>query len=136
MALFAVATLVWAYWRLEQFDVLSEALREANRRFPGRAWLMCHQLDQRSAWCSKPGWNQPKANDLLSEAVKLALQSRDLFRSWEGPSHLPVVLAMQALIALEDPQRAADLALRPQMVTPPLPKPPTLMSRRGSRTPF
>ena len=113
VALFAVVTLVWAYWRLEQFDVLSEVLREANRRFPARAWLMCHQARSTLGMVQQAGLESAQTHDLLSEVVRLALQSRDLFRLWEGPSHLPVVLAMQALIALEDPQRAADLALPP-----------------------
>ena len=114
MALFAVVTLVWAYWSLEQFDVLSEALREANRRFPGRAWLMCHQARSTLGMVQQAGLESAQSHDLLGDALRLALQSRDLFRLWEGPSHVPVLLAMQALIALEDPQRAAD----PRAVAP------------------
>ena len=113
IALFAVATLVWAYWHLEQFDVLSEVLREANRRFPGRAWLTCHLARSTLGMVQQAELESAQSHDLLGNALELALQSRDLFRSWEGPSHLPVALAMQALIALEDPQRAADLALPP-----------------------
>ena len=51
-----------------------------------------------------------EGHDLLSEAVDLALRSRDLFRSWDGPSHRAVAVAMQALLAMDDSQRAADLA--------------------------
>ena len=113
VALFAVVTLVWAHWSLEQFDVLSEALREANRRFPGRAWLMCHQARSTLGMVQQAGLESAQSHDLLGDALQLALESRDLFRLWEGPSHVPVLLAMQALIALEDPRRAADLALPP-----------------------
>ena len=53
------------------------------------------------------------SHDLLSEAADLAFQSRDLFRTWNGPSHFAVVAAMQALLAMGDPQQAADLAQQP-----------------------
>lgn len=114
VALYAVGRLAMAHWRLDRPDLARSVLRDANARFPGRAGLLFHEanailavLDQ-----TEPA-TAAASHDLLSDAIELALEARDLFRSWNGPSYLAVAAAMQALLAAEDAERAVDLALAP-----------------------
>ena len=113
LARHCVATLVRAYLRLDRPDLATQILRDANQRFLGRAWLLFHQANTTIEMVDPTRLGSTECHDLLSEAVDLALRSRDLFRSWDGPSHRAVVVAMQALLAIDDAQRAADLATPP-----------------------
>lgn len=113
LARYCIARLVWAYLRLDRPDLAAQVLRDANQRFPGRAWLLLHQANTTIKMVDPTRLGSTECHDLLSEAVDLAVQSRDLFRSWEGPSHLAVVVAMQALLAIDDAQSAAELASLP-----------------------
>ncbi len=111
LARYSVATLVWAYWLLQRPESAVEVLRQASRRFPDGAWIHLQQANMTLAMVDQVGLDSSNSHDLLSEAAELALKSRDLFRSWDGPSHLAVVIAMQALLVLADPQRVIDLGL-------------------------
>lgn len=113
LARYCVATLLRAYLRLDRPDLATQVLRDANQRFPGHAWLQFHQANTTIEMVDPTRLGSTECHDLLSEAVDLALRSRDLFRSWDGPSHHAVVVAMQALLAIDDAQRAADLATPP-----------------------
>ena len=110
LARYSLARLVWAYLRLDRYDLATEVLRDANQRFPGRAWLIFHQANTTIGMVEPIRLDSADSHDLLSEAADLAFRSRDLFRTWNGPSHFAVVAAMQALLAMGDPQQAADLA--------------------------
>ena len=113
LARYSVARLLEAYLRLEKFDLATEVLRNANERFPDRAWLLFHQANTTLGMVNPLVLGSSQSHDLLSEAAELALRSRDLFRKWDGPSHVAVVAAMQALLAMGDPERAAELASEP-----------------------
>lgn len=111
LARYSIAILVWAYWRLRHYNLAAEVLRQADRRFPKRAWPLLQQADVTLRMANELGFDSPASHELLSESAKLAVRSRDLFRSWDGPSHLPIAIAMQAFLLLADPQRTADLGL-------------------------
>ena len=110
VALDSLMFLVWASHHLKRFDLAKKALQAANQRFPGRAWLLLHETNITVGRVNQVGLDSTNGHDLLREAVELALRSRDCFRLWDGPSHHAVALAAQALLALEDPQRAVMLA--------------------------
>lgn len=108
-ALFGVLTLLSAYWHLERFDSATAMLRDANTRFPGRAWLQFHQAHATLGLVDQLGLNTPGSHDLLKEAAELALRSRDCFRAWDGPSWLAVDAAMRALLFIDDHHRVVEL---------------------------
>lgn len=110
LALNSVAMLVWAYWELEWFRRLTSMLRAANKRFPGRGWLLFHQANSTLAIVDQVGVEATGSHDLMSSVVELALASRDCFRLWGGPSHLAVGVATKTLLFLDDPWRVIDLA--------------------------
>ena len=107
----ALVMLMWAYLKLEEFALLAKVLRDANQRYPDRAWLLFQQANATVGMVDQRGLEAPGSRELLIEAVGLALQSRDCFRVWSGPSHIPVSLATRALLALEEPQQVIDLAV-------------------------
>ena len=94
-------------------DQLDEALRvfgEASRRFPNRGSLYLHQ-----ARLSIDLVNQRRSkgiipSGLLESAVALALEARDRFRHWGGPSAAAVEVATDALMMLDEPKRVCDLS--------------------------
>ena len=113
VARFSVATLVWAYWLLQRPDSAVGVLRQTSRRLRNGAWILLQQANMTLAMVDRVGLDSPTSHDLLSEASQLALRSRDLFRSWDGPSHLAVAVAMQVFLVLADPQRVVDLGSSP-----------------------
>ena len=106
----AIGQLLGAYDNLDRLDLAIEVLRDANRRFPGSAWLIWHQAERTLAIVEPTSLGSERSRNLLGEAAELAVTARDLFRTWDGPSHLAVEVAAQAHLGLQDPQRAADLA--------------------------
>ncbi|MCZ0939744.1 MAG: DUF4062 domain-containing protein [Caldilineaceae bacterium] len=110
VALDSLMWLVWAYWELKKYSLARETLRAANQRFPGRGSLLYHEANSTLGMAEEAGLESPSSRDLLHEAVGLALESRDCFRIWGGPSHEAVALATNALLFLEDPWRAVDVA--------------------------
>ncbi len=112
-AMFCITTLVWAYSELKQFDSATRVLQEANIRFPGRDLLLFWQTHTTLGMVDQIGLRAAGSHDLLNEASELAVQARDSFREWDGPSHLAVAVGMRARLFLDDPQSAADLALLP-----------------------
>ena len=110
LALSSVVMLTWAYFSLERFNMATEVLKAADQRFPGRGWLLFHQGNSTLGMAGQAGLGSPGSRELLAEVVELALQSRDCFRLWNGPSYHAVSLATRALLLLEEPQRAVDLA--------------------------
>ena len=113
VALYAVGRLAMAHWRLHRPDLARSVLRDANARFPDRAWLLLHEANAVLGVADQGGHQTTGGQDLLREAVELALRSRDCFRMWDGPSHLAVAVAMRARLGTEDPQQAAVLGLVP-----------------------
>ena len=111
LALDSLITLLWAYQELDKYSLAKEALRSANQRFRGRGSLLYHEANTTLGMVEEAGLESAGGRDLLHEAVELALESRDCFRPWGGPSHEAVALATNALLFLEDPWRAVELAL-------------------------
>ena len=111
LALHSTVMLLWAYESLERFDLAMEVLREANQRFPDRAWLLFYQAQHTyNAAVAQSGFDSPIGRDLLAEAAELALRSRDCFRVWNGPSPRAVAFATQMLGLLEDPWEVINVA--------------------------
>lgn len=111
LALHSTVMLVWAYGILERFDLATDVLREANQRFPDRAWLLFYQAQQTyNAAVVQSGFESPIGRGLLAEASELALRSRDCFRVWNGPSQRAVAFATQMFGLLEDPWEVINVA--------------------------
>lgn len=113
IALNSIMMLTWAYYRLERFESATEILKNANRRFEGRAWLLFGQAETTLNWVHQDGLDSPASHALFEEAAKLALRSRDLFRTWDGPSHLAVETAMRAFRGHRDLHRMVNIAQPP-----------------------
>ena len=113
LALYSIARLAVAQWRLNRPDLARNVLREANARFPGRSWLLFHEANAIIGVVNRSGLGTVGSHDLLGEAARLAVEARDLFRTWEGPSQLAVAAAMQARTAMDDAQQAIVLGSAP-----------------------
>ena len=112
LALSRVVILTWAYGTLKQYNRATTLLRAANRQFPGRAGLLFYQANNVLGMAEQAGLGTASGRELLSEAVELAIRSRDCFRLWDGPSHHAVALATQVLLLLEEPHKVVNLASR------------------------
>lgn len=109
IALQAIMLLRWSYFKLEEFDAARQMLRRTNERFTGRASLVYHQGIATLALVEQRGIDAAGSDELLSSALSEMLQARDIFREWDGPSSKAVALAMQAALAMGNPDRAAEL---------------------------
>lgn len=109
MALQAIMMLRWSYFKLEQFDAARQMLRRANERFAGRASLVFHQGIATLALIEQRGIDSAGSDELFNSVLAEMLRARDMFREWNGPSPKPVALAMQAALAMGDPDRAVAL---------------------------
>lgn len=113
VALYSALRLAIAHWRSDRPDLARSVLREANKRFPDRAWLMFHEANAVAEMAAQTGHQTAGGQDLLGEAAELAIEARDSFRLWNGPSYLAVATAMRARLGRADPQQAAVLGLAP-----------------------
>jgi hypothetical protein len=109
MALQAIMMLRRSYFTLEQFDAARQMLRRANERLAGRASLVFHQRIITLALIEQRGIDSAGNDELFNSALAEMLRARDMFREWNGPSPKPVALAMQAALAMGDPDRAVTL---------------------------
>ena len=107
-----VLILTWAYGHLEQFNLATEVLRDANRQFPGHAGLLFYQANTVMGMARRAGWGTAGGRELLAEVVAVAVLSRDCFRLWDGPSYHAVALVTEALLLLEEPHEVVNLASR------------------------
>ena len=103
IALFSVDVLRWAYRSLEQLESERRVLQGASKRFPDRAGLLLLQAKTTFDMAHQVGTYTPAGRDLLNETAELAIRARDLYRKWDGPSYRAVVMAMRALLGLDDP---------------------------------
>ena len=111
LALYAIVTLVRAYWRLDRFDMAVKTLNDASQRFPDRAGLLLHRAKFMAGHARQPLTAESDRTDLLGEAVDLAVRARDLMRVWNGPSYNAVAVATYALLGLGDAQRVVELSI-------------------------
>ena len=75
VALYAVGRLAMAHWRLERPDLARSVLRDANARFPGRAWLLLHEANAVLGVADRSGHQTTGGQDLLREAGELVRRS-------------------------------------------------------------
>lgn len=112
LALSRVMILTWAYMGLGRYNLAAEVLQEANQRFPKHAALLFNHANTVMGMAGQAGWGTPGGRELLTEAVDIAIEARDSFRLWSGPSHHAVALATEALHLLEEPHKVVNLASR------------------------
>ena len=110
LALSRVMILTWAYGQLEQYNLATAVLQETNKQFPKNAGLLFYQANMVLGMAGQAGWGTAAGRELLTEVVKVAIQSRDCFRSWNGPSFHAVALTTKALHLLEEPHKVINLA--------------------------
>ncbi len=115
VALNAILLLARAQDDLGRTNEALKVLEKASDRFPDRAtlyWLRAalsvDLFEQKQPKGAAP-------SSLLESAVELALEARNRFRNWKGPSAGPVEIATAALLKLGKPERVCDLtALSPE----------------------
>ncbi len=112
LALSRVMILTWAYGQREQYNLATEVLREANKQFPKHAALLFYQGNMVMGLAGQAGWGTAAGREFLTEVVEVAIQSRDCFRLWSGPSYHAVALATKALHLLEEPHKVVNVASR------------------------
>ena len=110
VALNALLMLANALHGLGQLDEMRRVLEDASRRFPDRGSLHLHQarlcIERAKQRLSKG----IAPSGLLESAVERGLEARDLYRRWNGPSAAAVAAATEALLMLDEPKKASDLA--------------------------
>ena len=103
----------WAYWQLGELESAFRVLQQTNERFPDGGYLLLQQARAKFALAQHDDDPDRWQHGLLESAVKLAVQARDEFRRWRGPSGDAVSLAASALMVLEQPERVCQLAMVP-----------------------
>lgn len=110
IALFAIVMLVVAYCRLDDQAQALAVLRDASQRFPERAGLHLRRADLILSSAVRRSSGGTGHSSLLRSAVTDALEARDRFRDWGGPSDRAVVAAATALLLLNEHERVCELA--------------------------
>ena len=109
VALVGVSFLVWAHCEMDQIEIAIGVLDDASRRFPDRGSLYLNRALLKLELARRLASEGTDRHDLLESASELALEARDRFRAWRGPAAQAVDVAAQALLQLNQPQRAHDL---------------------------
>ena len=112
VALEGVSLLVWAHREMDQVELAISVLDDASRRFPDRGSLYMSRALLKLELARRLASEGTDRHDLLESASESALKARDRFRAWQGPSAHAVDVAAQALLQLNQPQRAHALTLR------------------------
>ena len=105
-----VSLMVWAHREMDQVELAISVLDDASRRFPDRGSLYLNRALLKLEFARRLASEGTDRHDLLESASELALEARDRFRAWRGPSAQAVDVAAQALLHLNQPQRAHDIA--------------------------
>lgn len=109
IALQAVLLLSWAHHEMDQIEREINVLDAASLRFPDRGSLHLHRALLKLELARRSASEGADRHDLLESASELALEARDRFRAWRGPSAQAVDVSAQALLYLDQPQRVHDL---------------------------
>ena len=113
LAILSALTLWIIYNRLNRMESVEQLLQSVIRRFPDRTHELLSVLaESRIRLARSRLWSEAENRGILYKAVDEALQSRDLLRTWQGPSHKAVAVAVNALFHLQDFQRIVDMATR------------------------
>ena len=105
------ALLAWAFSVKDRPEEALAALDAAAKRHPGRPWALLHQAQLTLGLGLAPDLGTIRKPGLLERAHKLAIEARDRLRTMGGPSHRTVFVACQALVALDEPERALHIGL-------------------------
>ncbi|MDE0613665.1 MAG: DUF4062 domain-containing protein [bacterium] len=108
--LLAINLMAWGYWETDSLDRALTVLRDANLRHPNKPDLLWKQAEAALFETEKIGRATGEGRELLQEAATVALQARDCFRQWKGPSRYPVAVAVQALYNLGEFRRVVEVA--------------------------
>ena len=110
VALNALLMLAQARVDLDQPDEALRVLEDTSRRFPDRGSLYLHQARLCIEMVNQRRSEGIVSSGLLESAVERALEARNQFRRWGGPSAAAVEAATDALLMLDEPERVCDLA--------------------------
>ena len=115
LAIYSTLALLDAYNRLDRLELVERPLKAVIDRFPDRThWLLSVLAEHRIRLAkSHRPWAEAENRSALRKAVDEALRSRDLLRTWQGPSHRAVAVAANALFQLQNFQRIVDIATIP-----------------------
>lgn len=111
LAFHSCELLGWAYWHLGELESADMVLQFASERFPGRGFLLLQQARIRLKLAQQNEDQGSQRHDLLESAVESAIRARDEFRQWGGLSARAVSLAADALLTLDQPQRACQVTM-------------------------
>ena len=116
LAIYSTLALLDAYSHLNRLESIERPLKAVIDRFPDRSHLLLLVLARsRIRLVQSRPWVEAENRDILHKAVDVALRSRDLIRTWQGPSHHAVEVAVNALFQLKNFQRIVDIAtMKPQ----------------------
>ena len=101
----------WAYCETGRTDEALTALAAASQKHPGRPRLLLHQARLTLGLGLAPELGTIRKPDLLERAHQLTIDTRGCLRALGGPSHRAVSVACQALVALDEPERALRVGL-------------------------
>ena len=107
----AAGMLAWAFLEKDRPEEALAALDVAATRHPGRPWLLLQQAQLTLGLGLAPDLGTIRKPGLLRRAHQLAVDARDRLRALGGPSHRAVLVACQALAALEEPKSALRVGL-------------------------
>lgn len=110
LARLATSMLIIANLRLDDIPQTLILLRAASQRFPERAWFPQFRAELSLASATSDSDRAAEYTNLLEAAVEDALEARDRFRRWRGPSGPTVEIAATALLLLNEPERVCNLA--------------------------
>ena len=110
-ALFGITTLDWAYQRRSEIELAIAVLKDAIERFPDRASLYLLQAERTLGLAKRRATEGTETHALHESAAALAIEARDRFREWSGPSAEAVATAAESLLLLDQPQRVCDVAM-------------------------
>ncbi len=105
----ALLMLAQARHDVGQLDDVLRVLEDASRRFPDRGSLYLHQARLCIEMVKQRQSEGIVPSGKLESAAKLALEARDRYRLWDGPSAAAVEVATEALLMLDEPKRVCDL---------------------------
>ena len=110
-ALEGVSTLVWAHCQMDQIEMAISVLRDASGRFPHLASLHLNRAHLELQLARRLALEGHDRHDLLASAAEQAIEARDRYRAWQGPSAQAVAIAAESLLLLDQPKNARDLAM-------------------------
>lgn len=113
LACYGSELLGWAHWQLGELESACKVLQQASDRFSDGGYLLLQQARAKFALAQRDDDPDSWQHAPLESAVALAVQARDEFRRWRGPSANAVAVATSALMLLEQPERVCRLAMLP-----------------------